>query len=323
MTDQMPITDVAQRLVQRYLAVQPGESFLVVTDDATDAAIGDALFQAGLAAGSQVAHARIATRKTSGEEPPPAVAAAMAAADVCACIAGRSIYHTNATGAAKAAGTRGVFNGPASLDAWTNGAMTADFLAIRETAERVADRLRGADEVRVTSPAGTDVRMSIAGREPKGWLTAICRRPGEVSALPGGEVSLPPLEGTTTGVIVVERVMTDIGGLQAPLRWTVEEGHVVRIDGGPEAERLRALISGVQDATNIAELGIGLNPAARISDDITESKKRLGTAHMAIGDNAGGYGGVVECPLHLDGMIMDVSITVDGESLVDRGTLTL
>jgi leucyl aminopeptidase (aminopeptidase T) len=44
---------------------------------------------------------------------------------------------------------------------------------------------------------------------------------------------------------------------------------------------------------------------------------------MAIGDNAGGYGGVVECPLHLDGMIMDVSISVDGEQLVDRGKLTL
>jgi leucyl aminopeptidase (aminopeptidase T) len=319
----MPIREVAARVVQSYLAVQPGEGFLVVTDDATDPAIGDALFQAGIDAGSRAAHVRIGRRETSGEEPPPAVAAAMAAADVCACIAGRSIYHTNATGAARAAGTRGVFNGPASLDAWTHGAMTADFLAIRETAERVADRLRGADEVHVTSPAGTDVRMSIAGREPKGWLTAICRRPGEVSALPGGEVSLPPLEGTTAGVIVIERVMTDIGGLNGPLRWTVKDGHVVAIDGGPEADRLRALIDGVPGATNIAELGIGLNPAARISDDITESKKLLGTAHMAIGDNAGGYGGVVECPLHLDGMIMDVSISVDGEQLVDRGKLTL
>src|SRR3954468_9492105 len=103
MRDQMPIRDVAERVVRSYLAVQPGEGFLVVTDDATDREIGDALFEAGLAAGSHAAHARIRRRATSGEEPPPAVAAAMAAADVCACIAGRSIYHTSATGAAKAA----------------------------------------------------------------------------------------------------------------------------------------------------------------------------------------------------------------------------
>ena len=44
---------------------------------------------------------------------------------------------------------------------------------------------------------------------------------------------------------------------------------------------------------------------------------------MAIGDNAGGYGGVVESPLHLDGLILDVSIAVDGADLVRDGALQL
>ena len=201
--------------------------------------------------------------------------------------------------------------------------MTADFAQIREVAERVAARLRGAGEVRVTSPAGTDVTMRIDGREPKGWLTGICRNPGEVSAYPGGEVSLPPLEGTTEGVVVIERVMTDLGALAEPLTWTVRDGLVVAIDGGAQAADLRAMIDGVEGATNIAELGIGLNPLARIGPHITEAKKRLGTAHMAIGDNAGGYGGVVESPLHLDGLILDVSIAVDGADLVRDGALQL
>ena len=74
--------------------------------------------------------------------------------------------------------------------------MTADFLAIRERAERLAALWRPRDEVRITSPAGTDLRATVTGREPMAWLTGICRNPGEVSALPGGEVSLPPLEGT-------------------------------------------------------------------------------------------------------------------------------
>jgi leucyl aminopeptidase (aminopeptidase T) len=165
--------------------------------------------------------------------------------------------------------------------------------------------------------------MRIDGREPKGWLTGICRNPGEVSAYPGGEVSLPPLEGTTEGVVVIERVMTDLGALAEPLTWTVRDGLVVAIDGGAQAADLRAMIDGVEGATNIAELGIGLNPLARIGPHITEAKKRLGTAHMAIGDNAGGYGGVVESPLHLDGLILDVSIAVDGADLVRDGALQL
>ena len=74
-------------------------------------------------------------------------------------------------------------------------------------------------------------------------------------------------------------------------------------------------------ATNLAELGIGLNPLARIGPAITETKKRLGTAHFALGDNAGGYGGVVECPLHLDGMVLAATVTVDGIDLVRDGGL--
>ena len=117
--------------------------------------------------------------------------------------------------------------------------------------------------------------------------------------------------------------MTDLGALAEPLTWTVRDGLVVAIDGGAQAADLRAMIDGVEGATNIAELGIGLNPLARIGPHITEAKKRLGTAHMAIGDNAGGYGGVVESPLHLDGLILDVSIAVDGADLVRDGALQL
>ena len=61
-------------------------------------------------------------------------------------------------------------------------------------------------EIRVTSPAGTDLRATCEGRAPMAWLTGICRNPGEVSALPGGEVSLPPVEGTSEGIVVWERV---------------------------------------------------------------------------------------------------------------------
>jgi len=175
----------------------------------------------------------------------------------------------------------------------------------------------------VTSPAGSDITVSTKGREPKGWYTGIVRRPGEISAFPGGEVSFPPVEGTSNGVIVFERVMTDIGGLSEPVVVTVEDGLAVAIEGGEEAARLRDMIDGVPGATNLAELGIGLNPAARVSDDITESKKKQGTAHFALGDNAGGYGGVVESPVHLDGMLFGVTITVDGEEIVRDGEVLL
>ncbi len=58
-----------------------------------------------------------------------------------------------------------------------------------------------------------------------------------------------------------------------------------------------------------------------MSDDITETKKRIGTAHLALGDNAGGYGGVVESPVHLDGMCFDVTVAIDGDVVVRDGVV--
>jgi leucyl aminopeptidase (aminopeptidase T) len=315
------LSSVAMRVIDTYLAVKPSENFAIVTDTATSPEISEALMQSATALGIDATHLRITPRASSGAEPPAVAEATMVAADVCLCVASRSLYHTNAKGAAQQSGTRGSFNAPHLVDAWVNGAMTADFVKIREVAVRVADRLRGSEHVRVTSPSGTDITVGVGGREPKAWMSGICHHPGEISAYPGGEVSFPPLEGTSNGVIVVETVMTDVGPIKNPITLTIEAGECVRIGGGTEAEYLRRLIDGVPGATNLAELGIGLNPSARVGDLVTEAKKALGTSHFALGDNAGGYGGVVECAMHLDGLNLGVSIWVDDEPLVRAGQL--
>ena len=151
------------------------------------------------------------------------------------------------------------------------------------------------------------------------WLTGICRNPGEVSALPGGEVSLPPIEGTSEGIVVWERVASDLGALEEPVRIEVRGGRAVAIDGGVAADRLRDIVATIRDADNIGEIGIGLNPAARIADDITEAKKALGTVHVALGDSANEYGGLVECEVHLDGLVMSPTIEFDGRPVVVDG----
>ena len=108
-----PLAEVARRVVVEYLGTASGEAFLLVTDDGVAPELADALIAAAAAAGADPTHARIAARERSGEEPPPPVVGAMAAADVCLCVATRSIYHTAAKGRAQAAGTRGCFNAPA------------------------------------------------------------------------------------------------------------------------------------------------------------------------------------------------------------------
>lgn len=310
---------IAGRVMGSYLGVKAGERVLIVTDTRTSPALPIALSGQALALGADPVVTLMAPRSRSGVEPPAPVASAMLDADVVVSVASTSMYHTEAKGAAQRNGARGCFNAPSREDGWIRGAMTADFARIREISERLADRLRGAREISVTSPAGTDLTASIEGREPKGWLTGICRNPGEVSAYPGGEVSLPPVEGTARGRVMVEHVLTDLGLLSAPITWIVEEGQVVAIEGGTDSRRLEEYVEGVVNARNIGEIGIGMNPEARLTSDITESKKKLGTAHVAMGDSAGEYGGNVVSDVHLDGMVLDATIEVDGEVVVDRG----
>ncbi len=319
MTIAIEVARTAHRVIADYMAVKPGEAVVIVVDDRTSPSVWQALAAQTFAVGGHPVVTMMAALAKSGMEPPAPIAAAMCKAQVVIAAASRSMYHIEAKNQAKLAGARGVFNAPYLEDGWIDGAMTADFLEIRKRAERLRDRLARGKIAHVTSPAGTDVIMVIEGRKPVGWLTGVCRNPGEVSSFLGGEVSLPPLEGTTQGRVVFEHIMTDIGRLSQPIVLTVERGECVEIDGGAEARALAEHIDGVRNATNIAELGIGLNPKSRLIGGITEVKKKLGTAHMALGDSAAGYGGKVSSDVHLDGMIMNVRIEIDGEVIAEHG----
>ena len=88
-----------------------------------------------------------------------------------------------------------------------------------------------------------------------------------------------------------------------------------------EAAVLERFFEQDESARNIAEFSIGTNPAARLSGNLAEDKKLLGSVHFAIGDNRS-LGGSVESTIHLDGLMLEPTITVDeGKRLVREGKL--
>lgn len=321
MTPQERIGAVARRAIQKYLAVTPGEQVVILVDTVTSPSIPIALSEATLAAGAEPIVITIAPRRTSGEDLPKSVLDAVVAANVVISACSRSPYHSSLKPLAQEAGVRGALNSPPHESGWSDGAMQYDFIELRQPAAKLRKILTEGSTARVTAPNGTDITMSIADRKAVGWLSGIAENPCETMAWPGGEVSLPPVEGTAEGQVVVEVAMTDVGGVAEPILWTVSKGEVAEIKGGVEAEHLRRIIEGVPNALNIGELGIGINPGARLVDDITEAKKRRGTAHIAMGDSANGYGGNVVCDLHLDGLVPNVTIRIDGELVVEDGVL--
>ncbi len=302
------------------LNVQKGEEVLILADTRTEELLYQALAAAAFELEAEPTVMVITARPVDGNEPSAAAAAAMRGVQTVVAATSTSITHTNATRNALAAGVRYVAMPGATIDMVTAGAATADYHALFARTQAVADRLSAAREAHITSPEGTDLRLSLAGRP--GFVLAGIFRPGTIAAFPDGEAPIAPVEGSAEGVIVVDSSMHRLGRLREPIRFTVRGGKVVEITGGAEAAALRDLWArqGDEFSGNVGELAIGTNPQARAYGHVSEDKKRLGTVHIGFGDNRT-LAGLTESKTHMDGVISRPTVVLDGEPLVVDGRL--
>lgn len=202
--------------------------------------------------------------------------------------------------------------------------LSADYQEIAAITRRLKTHLQGKDQVHITTALGTDLTCSIAGRDIK-EDSGLIHQPGQFGNLPAGECFVAPLEHSAEGVLVVDKSFPELV-VQQPVRMIFEKGRVVAIEGGAEAqELLRRIEYGEQlehgeNCRIIAELGIGTNPKARLTGNLMTDEKVMGTIHVAIGDNASpSYGGVNPAPIHIDGVVGQPTLVVDGKTLIDEG----
>ncbi|WP_101295430.1 aminopeptidase [Halegenticoccus soli] len=323
--DEAALEEAARTAVRQCLNLGGDESCAVITDDKRRR-IGEALYDAASEITDDTAIVRYPPGSQHGEEPPEPVAAAMKVADAFLAPTTKSLSHTRARGAANDAGARG-----ATLPGITEEVMVvgldADYRAIARHCEELLAQVGGAEEIRVTSPRGTDITFEPGDRE---WLadTGMVREPGAFSNLPAGEVFVSP--ETANGTYVVDGTMMPHGLLDEgrELRFEVEDGYVTEISddavreqveaAAAELARGREFSSGAaaeaagRDAYNLAELGIGTNVGVEeLVGSVLLDEKAAGTVHIAIGDDAG-IGGDTDAPLHLDGILREPTVYADG-----------
>jgi leucyl aminopeptidase (aminopeptidase T) len=183
--------------------------------------------------------------------------------------------------------------------------------------------LEGKKRVRVTSPAGTDVEVSIEGR-PALEVVPIKQPGAMMGPVPlWGEVAYAAVEDQTSGEIVIDGNMLGIGvpgHVENPITWHVEDGRYRSIEGKAEARRLRDVIAGVSGTDVVGEFAFGTSDFAPLGSP--SEKGRKGTVHFALGDNQNCYpGGQNKSALHLDGVCHNVSLQIldTGEYLVKEG----
>jgi leucyl aminopeptidase (aminopeptidase T) len=136
------------------------------------------------------------------------------------------------------------------------------------------------------------------------------------------EAAIAPVEGTAEG-----RMVIDIGVigwaylLREPIRCVVRSGMVVEMNDGEDADRLRRIATTDENASNIAELGIG---TSHTIPKIYRATRRdggiAGTIHIAIGRN-NDMGGRTWSRIHADGLMNRPTVELDGEIVVNSGVL--
>jgi len=303
-------------VVNDCLAVRAGEE-VVVVGDASTADIAVALRDEAERAGADATLLLVTAREVDGEEPSGAVAAALAAADVFIAPTSWSISHTQARKRASDAGARGATMPHVTADI-LGRLMTADLGLVRERSRRVTELLTAAAEAHVTCPLGTDLRLALDGRTAlpdDGDLTA----PASFGNLPCGEGFISPAAGE--GVLHASSLAA-IGLADPPARLTVTGGRLAAAEGVAGTRLLERLQAAGELGTNLAELGVGTNERATLTGNVLEDEKMLGTVHIAFGASAG-IGGTVTVPVHLDVVVVDPTLTVDGTTVIDAGRFSL
>jgi leucyl aminopeptidase (aminopeptidase T) len=309
----------ANMMVNQVLSVRNGETVLIVTDTDRPRTITQALAYSAASAGAEVVIVTMEPLAVGGMEPPAPVAAAMAAAQVVINQSTQSLTHTAAVREAIRKGARIANLRNMTEEMMVAGGIRADYHQVRRITEKLARLLSEADEIRMTTPDGTDLVMRSRGRTAIAQ-TGFVTKPGELSGLPDGEATLAPLEGMTEGVVVSPYIADAIGPITEPFRMEIARGRIVRVTGGRQAAELRRLLARHDDAGSNAasQFALGSNPACRVIPNTREVSKKLGTAHFAIGDNLT-LGGTSQSDLHIDFVFLNPSVFLDGLCILRDG----
>ncbi len=307
-------------ILEKCLGIRSGETVLIVTDR-KKRPIANALLEEARKMAKEVGLVEIEERSVDGEEPPEFIASVMRKCNVAILVTSKSLTHTNARRQASEIGVR-VASLPGITDKLISRAIPVDYDFIDRLNKKLTSLLIKTSTITVQSPKGTNIKFRIDPARPVISDNGLLRTEGAFGNLPAGEVFLSPPEGTSEGVIVIDgSILDEI--VDKPIKIEVKGGYATAITGGKTAKRLLDTITPLgKESFNIAEFGIGTNPKAKITGNVLEDEKVIGTCHIALG-NSLSVGGRAYAKSHIDCVIRNPTVLFDKKKVIHRGKFLL
>ena len=312
----MSLTQGAETIINQCLDVQDDEKVLVL-NDSNEQELMDALLD--VLTDRDINHELIEFEEPEnhGEEPPKLVAREMKKADVVIAPTMKSLTHTDAREESTKNGTRVATLPTVSKEIW-NSSLKADYEKVAEITEKVYDLLTETEEVRVTTPSGTDLTFEVeidTYHTDKGMIT----EPGEYGNLPAGEPNGYPAK--INGTLVFDHFQFS----PSTEKVEIKDGEVVALEN-KEDENSSELEKAFEEnpcSKKIAEFGFGTNPEATLIGNTLQDEKVLGTIHIAFGDNCSyvpeGDERRNPCDIHWDSICEKPTVWFDDKKILDKG----
>jgi aminopeptidase len=202
-------------------------------------------------------------------------------------------------------------------------AVTTDYEKMYEKGKKIADILRGAREVCITTDK-TDLKFSLVGRPvliDDGIISEEDVTIGDFgNNLPAGEVFCAPIEVSAEGRAVFDLAFYK-GERITGIDVVFDKGKVVSVSCEENETVFKEVLANAHGAKDvIGEFGIGLNPeVTRAVGYVITDEKLIGSIHIALGENRG-FGGENESSLHWDLVMMRPTVEVDGILVMEEGT---
>lgn len=317
-----------------------GEVVAVLSESTSRAALVDTARLAAEDLGGRVVDIRVPTPPNPGPvairstgssvalQGNPAAVAALQAADLVIDCTVEGLLHAPELPGILGAGSRVLMipnEDPEAFERWApdDGTLKRRVLAGLE-------RLRAADEMHVTSPAGTDLRIRLAGAFTAGSWGAT-DGPGTIAHWPGGLVVCFPAAGSVEGTLVLapgDANLTFKEYLRDPVRLEIAGDRIVDIVGGSlDADLLRSYLAAFdeEEAYSVSHVGWGMNPGARWDALVMVDKRETnGIELRAFAGNFLFSTGANENASrhtrgHFDFPMRHCTVALDGHVVVDAG----
>lgn len=311
----MSLDEGSRTIIEQCLNVQEDETVLVL-NDSNNAELIDSLLRTLEDKG--LSHELIEYEEpgSHGGEPPEYVAEAMKEYDVVIAPTVKSLSHTDARKEANQASTRVATMPKVNREIWESS-LRADYRRVEEITEKVYELLEETDEVKVTTPTGTDLSFKVE-IETYHSDTGLIHEEGEIGNLPAGEPNGHPKGLSGTLVLDHFPFSPDADKVE------IKDGEVVAIESsGKKASELEKAFDKHPCSRKMAEFGFGTNPEAVLIGKTLQDEKVLGTVHFAFGDNCSYVDEDDDrrnpCPIHWDSLCESPTVFFDNRKILDEG----